>query len=173
MSESVGYRARPWVQWYAPGVAERLHVPDVALTQLLDDAAKDFPRRKALTFLGSTMTYRALVETVDRFASALHDLGVGKGDRVALILPNCPQNVISFFAVLRLGAVVVQHNPLYTAPELHHQLSDSGATVAIVYDGAYSRLADAKPGTALRHVVVTSLADYLPSGKRMALMLPF
>jgi long-chain acyl-CoA synthetase len=119
------------------------------------------------------MTYRALVDAVDRFAGALRGLGVGKGDRVALILPNCPQNVIAFFAVLRLGAVVVQHNPLYTAPELHHQLSDSGATVAIVYDGAYSRLEQARQGTDVQHLIVTSLADYLPSGKRLALLLPF
>ncbi len=173
MTESAGYASHPWVRWYASGVAEQLHVPDVALTQLLDDAARDFPRRKALTFLGRTMTYRALVSTVDRFAGALFDLGIRKGDRVALILPNCPQNVIAFFAVLRLGAVVVQHNPLYTAPELHHQLTDSGATMAIVYDGAYGRLAEAQAGTDLQHVIVTSLADYLPSGKRLALRLPF
>ena len=173
MTGSGGYDTRPWVRWYGRGVAERVHVPDVALTQLLDDAANDFPRRKALTFLGRTMTYQALVNAVDRFSAALHDLGVRKGDRVALILPNCPQTVISFFAVLKLGAVVVQHNPLYTSPELQHQLADSGATVAIVYDGAYARLADARPGTALQHVIVTSLADYLPSGKRLALRLPF
>ena len=173
MSESDGYGARPWVRWYASGVAEKLYVPDLPLTQLLDDAADDFPRRKALAFLGRTMTYRALVNAVDRFAGALDGIGVRKGDRVALILPNCPQNVIAFFAVLRLGAVVVQHNPLYTAPELHHQLADSGATVAIVYDGAYGRLAEAQRGTAVRHVIVTSLADYLPSGKRLALRLPF
>ena len=173
MTGSDGYAARPWVRWYAPGVSERLYVPDIALTDLLYDAANDFPRRKALAFLGRTMTYRALVETVDQFAGALRDLGVRKGDRVALILPNCPQNVIAFFAVLRLGAVVVQHNPLYTPSELHHQLADSGATVAIVYDGAYRRLAEARPGTDLQHVIVTSLADYLPSGKRLALLLPF
>ena len=173
MTGSDGYAARPWVRWYAPGVSERLYVPDIALTDLLYDAANDFPRRKALAFLGRTMTYRALVETVDHFAGALRDLGVRKGDRVALILPNCPQNVIAFFAVLRLGAVVVQHNPLYTPSELHHQLADSGATVAIVYDGAYRRLAEARPGTDLQHVIVTSLADYLPSGKRLALLLPF
>jgi long-chain acyl-CoA synthetase len=173
MTGSDGYAARPWVRWYAPGVSERLHVPDIALTDLLYDAANDFPRRKALAFLGRTMTYRALVDTVDRFAGALRDLGVRKGDRVALILPNCPQNVIAFFSVLRLGAVVVQHNPLYTPPELHHQLADSGATVAIVYDGAYRRLAEARPGTDLQHVIVTSLADYLPSGKRLALLLSF
>lgn len=173
MTESDAYSERPWLRWYASGVAAGLYVPEVPLTQLLDDAADEFPRRKALAFLGRTMTYRALVEAVDRFAGALDDIGVRKGDRVALILPNCPQNVIAFFAVLRLGAVVVQHNPLYTPSELHHQLADSGAIAAIVYDGAYSRLAQAQRGTELRHVIVTSLADYLPSGKRLALRLPF
>lgn len=164
---------RPWLRWYAEGVPQRVHVPDVPLIRLLDDAARDFPRTTALAFLGRTMTYAALADAVDRFAGALHGLGVRKGDRVALILPNCPQNVIAFFAVLRLGAVVVQHNPLYTPAELHHQLADSGATVAIVYDGAYRRLDEARAGTAVKHVVVTSLADYLPSGKRLALRLPF
>ena len=167
------YAARPWLRWYAPGVPERVLVPEDPLTHLLDDAARDFPRRKALNFLGRTMTYRALAAAVDRFAASLHALGVRKGDRVALVLPNCPQNVIAFFAVLRLGAVVVQHNPLYTPAELHHQLSDSGATMAIVYDGAYSRLSKAREGTAVERVIVTSLADYLPSGKRLALLLPF
>ncbi len=173
LNPSEGYAARPWVQWYGPGISAGIEIPDIALTQLLYDAASDFPRRKALSFLGRTMTYQALAAAVDQFAAALHNLGVCKGDRVALILPNCPQNVISFFAALRLGAVVVQHNPLYTAPELHHQLTDSGASVAIVYDGAYSRLSHARSGTELRHVIVTSLADYLPSGKRLALHLPF
>jgi long-chain acyl-CoA synthetase len=126
-----------------------------------------------LAFLGRTITYAALADAVDRFAGALHGHGVRKGDRVALILPNCPQNVIAFFAVLRIGGVIVQHNPLYTPSELRHQLCDSGATVAIVYDGAYRRLAEIRDETDLRHVIVTSLADYLPSGKRLALRLPF
>ena len=173
MSRSDGFAERPWVRWYAPGVSERLVVPDIALPTLLDDAARDFPKRTALTFLGRTISYAALVDSVDRFARALYDLGVRKGDRVALILPNCPQNVIAFFAVLRIGAVVVQHNPLYTPPELHHQLADSGAGVAIVYDGAYGRLVEAQPGTKVERVIVTSLADYLPSGTRLALRLPF
>ena len=173
MDAAADYGSRPWLQWYSPGVPKQVAVPDVALTQLLEDAVRDFPRRTALAFLGRTMSYRALGDAVERLAGALHGLGVRKGDRVALILPNCPQNVIAFFAVLRLGAVVVSHNPLYTPSELRHQLSDSGATVAIVYDGAYSRLAAARPETELRHVVVTSLAEYLPSGKRLALRLPF
>jgi long-chain acyl-CoA synthetase len=170
---SAEYGSRPWLRWYAPGVPKDVDVPDVPLTRLLDDAARDFPRRTALAFLGHTMTYQALADSVDRLAGSLYELGVRKGDRVALILPNCPQNVIAFFAALRLGAVIVQHNPLYTPAELRHQLSDSGATVAIVYDGAFRRLAQARRATELQHVIVTSLADYLPSGKRMALRLPF
>jgi long-chain acyl-CoA synthetase len=173
MTSSDGYGGRRWRRWYAPEVVERVNVPDVALTQLLDDAAAEFPDRAALAFLGRTMTYRALVEAVDRCASALHELGAVKGDRIALVMPNCPQNIIAFFAVLRIGGVVVQHNPLYTTPEFHHQLTDSGASVAIVYDGAYARIAKARPGTSLQHVIVTSLLDYLPSGKRLALRLPF
>jgi long-chain acyl-CoA synthetase len=173
MDSSAAYESRPWQRWYSHGVPMHVYVPDVPLTRLLDDAARQFPRRTALAFLGRTMTYRALAESVDRFAGALYDLGVRKGERVALILPNCPQNVIAFFAALRIGAVVVQHNPLYTPSELRHQLTDSGATVAIVYDGAYSRLSQALDATELKHVIVTSLADYLPSGKRLALHLPF
>jgi long-chain acyl-CoA synthetase len=161
------------LRWYAPGVPEHVDIPDVPLSQLLDDAARDFPKRPALAFLGRTITYAALADSVDRFAGALHGLGARKGDRIALILPNCPQAVIAFFAVLRLGGVVVQHNPLYTPSELRHQLVDSGATIAIVYDGAYQKLAAIRDDTDVRHVVVTSLAEYLPSGKRLALRLPF
>jgi long-chain acyl-CoA synthetase len=168
-----GYGSRPWLRWYAPGVPTQLLIPDVPLSALLDEAAADFPKRPALVFLGRTISYGALADAVDRFAGALHGLGVRRGDRVALILPNCPQNVIAFFAVLRIGGVIVQHNPLYTPSELRHQLTDSGATVAIVYDGAYRRLAEIRDETDLRHVVVTSLAEYLPSGKRLALRLPF
>jgi long-chain acyl-CoA synthetase len=81
--------------------------PKLPLTRLLDDAAASFPTHVALAFLGTKITYKQLKEQVDRFATALAGLGVGKGDRVAIVLPNCPQNVIAFFAALRLGAVVV------------------------------------------------------------------
>jgi long-chain acyl-CoA synthetase len=170
---SAGYGSRPWLRWYATGVPAQLQLPNTTLPALLDDAARDYPRRTAVAFLGRTIAYRELADAVDRMAGALHGLGVRKGDRVALILPNCPQQLIAFFATLRLGGVVVLHNPLYTPSELHHQLLDSGATIAVVYDGAYARLEEARPGTDLRHVVVTSMAEYLPAGKRLALRLPF
>jgi long-chain acyl-CoA synthetase len=146
--------------------------PTVPLTRLLDDAASSFPTNTALAFLGTKLTYKQLKEDVDRFATALAGLGIGKGDRVAIVLPNCPQNVITFFAALRLGAVVVEHNPLYTESELRHQLADCGAKVVVCLDRVYDTVAKVKKDTSLEHVVVTSVADYLPAGKRLQLRLP-
>ena len=166
------YDARPWLGCYPAGVPADVEVPSVPLTHLLDEAVARYPRRRALVFLGKTITYRKLAKDVDRFAGALYDLGVHKGDRVAIVLPNSPQLVIAFYATLRRGAVVVQHNPLYTAAELHHQLMDSGAKVAVAYDGAYEAMSAASRGTPLQHIIVTSLAEYLPAGKRFALRLP-
>jgi long-chain acyl-CoA synthetase len=166
------YDDKPWLQWYAPGVPAEVEVPNVPLTRLLDDAVTRFPRRTALVFLGRKISYRELGRSVDRLAWALGGLGVHKGDRVALMLPNCPQQVIAFFAVLRRGGIVVMHNPLYTVPELRTQLADCGAQVAVVFDRMYAKLTTAREGTAVEHVIVTSLADYLPALKRRALNLP-
>src|SRR5699024_5331374 len=90
--------------------------------------------RPATDFLGRTTTYAALADKVSRVAEGLRGLGVGAGDRVALVMPNCPQHVVAFEAVVRLGAVVVEHNPLYTAAELRGPFADHGARVAIVWD---------------------------------------
>ena len=166
------YDSRPWLRFYPEGVPAEVDVPVVPLTTLLDDAVASFPRRRAVAFLGWTTTYRKLARDVDRFAGALRGLGVHRGDRVALIMPNCPQQVIAFYAVLRRGGVVVQHNPLYTASELQYQLADSGARVAIVLDRMYPTMAAARRGTAVEHVVVTSLMEYLPASKRLLLKLP-
>ncbi|GAB3966202.1 long-chain-fatty-acid--CoA ligase [Actinoallomurus acanthiterrae] len=166
------YDERPWLRFYANGVPPDVEVPDVPLTRLLDASADRFPGNRALEFLGRSMTYARLRDAVDRLATALARLGVRKGDRVAVILPNCPQEVIAFYAVLRIGAVVVPTNPLYTSDELHYQLTDSGSSVAIIFDKAYETVRDALPGTAVEHVVVTSLPDYLPFLKRKLLKLP-
>ncbi|MDX6429288.1 MAG: long-chain acyl-CoA synthetase [Streptosporangiaceae bacterium] len=166
------YDEMPWLRFYPTGVPPHVHVPDVPLTQLLDDSAARFPRRTALAFFGHCTSYRQVVRQVDRFAGALRRLGVHKGDRVALILPNCPQQIIAFYGTLRRGAVVVMHNPLYTAAELHQQLADSGARVVVVLDRMYETTAEALPGTHVEHVIVTSLVEYLPRMKRLLLRLP-
>ena len=101
------YAQRPWLSSYPKGVPASYAFPTFGLTRLLDDATGSFPDHVALAFLGAKTSYRELKDQVDRFAGALRDLDVRKGDRVALVLPNCPQNVVAFFAALRLGAVVV------------------------------------------------------------------
>lgn len=159
---------RTWLASYPPGVPEHYDFPDVPLTRLLDDAAQDFPEVTAVEFLGYTLTYNALLDRIDRFATALQQLGVAKGDRVGLILPNCPQHVIAIFATMRLGAVVVENNPLYTAEELRHQLSDAGCKVLVFLDPLHKRLApilDQLP--AVEHLIATGIQDALPFPKNL------
>jgi long-chain acyl-CoA synthetase len=168
----ITYADKPWLASYPPEVPGDYEFPEVPLTRLLDDAAASFPTTTALAFLGTRITYRELKEQVDRFATALAGLGVTKGDRVALVLPNCPQNVIAFFAALRLGAVVVEHNPLYTETEMAHQLADCGAEVVVCLDKVYDTVAAVRGRTSVKHVVVASVVDYLPAKERLLLQLP-
>lgn len=165
-------RSSPWRRRYQPGVPSELNIPDIPVTRLLDDAADRYPRRTALIFFGRRISYRELRAAVDRFADGLHRLGVQPGDRVALILPNCPQQVIAFYGVLRRGAIAVQHNPLSTEEEMLHQLADCGARAAVVLDRSYATLRAIRAGLQVEHVVVTSLADFLPVPQRIALRLP-
>ncbi|HWL36995.1 MAG TPA: AMP-binding protein [Frankiaceae bacterium] len=168
----ITYADKPWLASYPPEVPADYEFPEVPLTRLLDEAAASFPTTTALAFLGTRITYRELKDSVDRFATALAGLGVQKGDRVALVLPNCPQNVIAFFAALRLGAVVVEHNPLYTEAEMAHQLADCGAEVVICLDKVYDTVAAVRAKTSVREVIVASVVEYLPSKERLLLQLP-
>jgi len=134
---------RRWFASYAPGVPQHVLVPDEPLGASLDRAAHDFPDRVAVDFLGRPTTYADLADQVARGAQALHDLGVRAGDRVAVVVPNCTAHVVAFWSVLRLGAIVVEHNPTYSAAELGHQLADSGATVALVWEKAVAAVLEA------------------------------
>ena len=163
---------RPWLASYAPGVPADIELPDESLTDMLERAVARFADRVALDFYGATTTYRQLGDQVARAARALSSLGVGSGDRVALVLPNCPQHVVAFYAVLRLGGIVVEHNPLYTAEELTHQLADHQAHVAIAWDKVVPKLQEIGPKTGLRAIVAVDLTAALPRSKRWALRLP-
>ena len=157
---------RPWLASYPPGVPESYDYPVVPLTLLLDDAAQDFPHTTAVEFLGATLTYRQLLDQVDRFATGLRGLGVEKGDRVGLVLPNCPQHVVAIFAVLRLGGIVVENNPLYTEAELEAQLTDAGCKVIICLDPIYKKFAGWKHRlSTVEHFIGTGIQDALPFPK--------
>jgi long-chain acyl-CoA synthetase len=169
---AVSYASMPWLAQYVEGIPAKYEFPKFALTRILDDATSSFPDHVALAFLGAKTTYKELKTQVDAFAGALAGLGVTKGDRVALVLPNCPQNVIAFFATLRLGAVVVEHNPLYTEAELTHQLADCGAKVVVCLDRVYATVAKVQKNTSVEHVITTSLIDFLPKADQLKLRLP-
>ncbi|WP_433336133.1 AMP-binding protein [Spirillospora sp. CA-294931] len=145
-------------------------IPDISVTRLLDDAARRHPNRTALIYFGRRMSYRALRDAAGRFAAGLHRLGVQPGDRVALVLPNCPQMVIAFFGVVRRGAIAVPHNPLYTEEEMRHQLADCEARVVVTLDRSYATVR--ATGLPADRLIVTSVIDHLPLLKRLALRLP-
>ena len=166
-----GTPAPAWTRSYAPGVPAEVEVPRETVPDLLVAAAERFPDRPALDFLGATTSYAELRAAVARAAEVLRGLGVQPGDRVALVLPNCPQHVVAFHAALRLGAVVVEHNPLYTAEELGAQFRDHGAALAVVWDVA-APVVQGLDAPALRTVLAVDLSRALPLAKRWALRLP-
>jgi long-chain acyl-CoA synthetase len=151
---------RIWVKSYPPGVTDTIELPEEPVTSLLDQAVKRFPNNIATDFEGQTLTYAQLGQAVDKFASVLRDLGVGKGTRVGTLLPNLPQNVITYYAALRLGGIIVENNPLYTERELEHQLNDAGVEVLVVMDQMYPKIREIRNELPkLREVIVTNVFD--------------
>ena len=165
-------RGRPWLASYAPGVDPEVVVPSESLPEMLTASGSRFGSRVALDFYGEETTYSRLADQVSRAAQALRIEGVRAGDRVALVLPNCPQHVVAFYAVLRLGAIVVEHNPLYTAPELEHQLASCGATFAVCWDKTATMIDSMRGRTSIQIILAVDLSSALPWRKRFALRLP-
>jgi long-chain acyl-CoA synthetase len=151
---------RPWLAHYDYWVPPHLTYPERPLWEILDAASIDVPDRPATAFLGATLTYRDIKHRSDWLAAALDRLGVAKGDRVGIMLPNCPQYVIAAFAVLRLGAIVVNLNPTYSARELRLLAADSGLKVVITLDTLAPMLLSIQPDTCIEQVIVTSLGEY-------------
>jgi long-chain acyl-CoA synthetase len=153
---------RPWVRFYEEGVSAHLDIPDYPLTWLLDQTAKKYPGHTALIYFGTKISYAQLSTLVNRFAVGLQKLGIQKGDRVAIALPNIPQYPIAFYGALRAGAVAVPTNPLYTGREMQHQMADSGARIIVMMEEFYPTVRSVRDQTALEHIILTSPADYLP-----------
>ena len=147
---------------YDTGVPSSLEYPRVPLHALLDDAAESYPNSTATIFFNAKRSYASLMKDTKRFSAGLHALGVKKGDRVAIDLPNCPQFLIAFFGALRIGAVVVPCNPLYTPPELRYQLADAGAETIVVLSRVYPVVKAAREGTKIRNVIVTNIKEEMP-----------
>lgn len=152
----------PWVRHYQQGVPARVTIPEHPLTWLLDTAAQLYPDHSVCMYYGTKVTYRQVFYAATHFAIALHQLGVRKGDRVAISLPNIPQYPIAFYGVLMAGAVVVPISPMYTSYEMEAQLVDSGARVLVMLDTFYPLVRASREHTNLQHVIITSASDFLP-----------
>jgi long-chain acyl-CoA synthetase len=158
---------RPWFATYPSGAPHSLEpYPNLSVFGMLAASARAYPGAPALAWFGRKISYAALLREVERCSAALAGLGVGRGDRVALIMPNCPQYVIAFYATARLGAVVVGNNPLYTAREMEVQLRDCAPSVVVVLDLLYSDFANVFETVGMRHVVVARLNDYMSFPKK-------
>jgi long-chain acyl-CoA synthetase len=158
--------ARPWLAKYPASIPPHLTYPPKLLTDLLDDATEKWPERPALVFYGSRWSYRRFREAVDRFAAGLAREGVGPGDRVALVLPNCPAYPIAFFGTLRLGATVVQVSPLWTADDLEGLLADARPRAAVTLETLYPNLTHGASARAIPLVVVARLRGFYPAFQR-------
>ncbi len=158
---------KPWLQYYPEEIPHTIAYDTQPLHVYLEQMSSRYPEKKALHFLGKDITFSELNSKVRQFANFIQKLGVKKGDRVAIMLPNCPQAVIGYYGTLLAGGIVVQTNPLYTERELEYQLHDSGAKVILCMDFVFPKVASVQSTTKLEHIIVTRIADFLPFPKNL------
>ena len=158
---------RPWLKEYPSEIPQQLDYGTKSLQTYLKETASSMPERVAIRFMGKSITYQELYLSSLKLANYLHDLGIKKGDRIAVMLPNCPQNVIAFYGILMAGGIAVQTNPLYTERELAYQLKDSGAKAIVTMDILFPRVKKVQHDTNVEHIFVSAIKDYLPFPKNM------
>jgi acyl-CoA synthetase (AMP-forming)/AMP-acid ligase II len=150
-----------WYSVWDPDIPKSFE-PEKPLPDYLRDTAMSMPNWIAVNFYGFEMTYQELDDSMDRFAGGLVDLGMKRGDRVAVYMENCPQFVISYFGILRAGGIVVALNPMFKHAELEYEMNDSGAEMLVASDLLYTEVAKIKDRVKLKHIILTSLRDFLP-----------
>ena len=161
------YLDKPWIKSYQKGVPEHVKYEEICMPDFLERTAAQFPKNDALIFMGYKLNYAQFKDMVDRFATCLADFGVKKGDAVAILLPNVIPCVVAYYAILKIGAITVMNNPLYSDRELEHQFNDSGSKVLITLDLLGNRMIDLRPKTKVKQIVITSIGDYLPFPKSL------
>lgn len=158
---------KKWLEHYPQGINSELDYPNLLVPDLLYNAKENRPKNKAIRFFGKSMTYEQLYREALHCANGLKKIGVKAGDRVSIMLPNCPQYVISYYAVMMTGAIVVQTNPLYVERELEEQLNDASVKTIIALDLVYPKIMKVKDSTPLTQILITSIKDYLPFPKNV------
>ncbi|MFJ8264501.1 AMP-binding protein [Peribacillus asahii] len=158
---------KPWQQMYPEGIPTTLIYDDKPVQTYLKESAVKHPYKASIHFMGRELTFKEVYESSLKFAAYLKELGLEKGDRVAILLPNCPQSVISYFGILMAEGVVVQTNPTYTERELEYQMKDAEAKIIVTMDILFPRVAKIAPKTNIQHIIVTAIKDYLPFPKNL------
>lgn len=158
------YEARPWVKWYLEGVPKDITVEERSVVDTFDETTDKWKDKTAIVFYGRKMKYGELRDQVDRFATALQDLGIRKGDTIALLLLNSPQFMIAYFGALKAGAKLTAISPVYVGSEIKYQLEDAGARMIVCLDILYDNVE--RSGVKLDAVILTSISEYLPAMKR-------
>ncbi len=161
------YSLKPWLTHYDTGVPETVNYEKRTLPEFLDQSAKERPNAMALSFMGYELSYKNLSSMVDAFAATLLAMGIKKGDRVAILLPNVIPCVVSYYGVLKIGAVAVMNNPLYSDRELAHQFNDSNSILLITLDLLADRMVALRGETSIQKIIYTSIGDYLPFPKNL------
>ena len=154
---------KPWLNRYDEGVPHHIDYPEVPVFNMLEEAAQKYPDSACTIFKGAKITYHEMDVITNRLAAGLASMGVRKGDQVGIFMPNTPQFVIAYFAILKLGAIVVAVNPLYSPREIEHQANDAGIEFMLVMSNFYNLIKEVQPKTKIRTVIVTNLKETLPS----------
>lgn len=158
------YQKKPWLKFYDPRIEEHVTVEDNSLYDFLQRAVNRYNEKPALTFYGKSWSYTDTKMVADRLASALHNVGFSKGDRLSVMLPNSPHYIFTLFSTFRLGGIAVQVNPMYVEREIEHVLNDSGSEYMVVLDSLYPKVKKVQPSTSLKKLLVVSFG-----GERMDL----
>jgi len=167
MAKATGYLDKPWLSHYENGVPEHVEFEKTCMPEFLKKSATRFSENTALIFQGYKVTFRELDQMVDSFATCLTEFGIKKGDSVAILLPNVIPCVAAYYAVLKIGAIVVMNNPLYSDRELEHQFNDSDSKLLVTLDLLGNRMIDLRPKTRIKQIIYTSIGDYLPFPKNI------
>ncbi len=161
--KELGLLEKPWFKFWPDNVPRNIEYPVVPLSEILRKTAANYPDQTAIVYFGKGITYRELNQLADHFAAALSVLGVKKGDKVAIFLPNIPQFVITYYGTLRIGAIETAISPLYKEREVEHQLNDSEAETIVVLDVLYPILEKVRKNTKIKNIIVAQLKDYMPT----------
>jgi len=160
----------PWLNAYPENIKWDVTIEAKPLFALLDEAAKTYPKRTAIDFFGKQTSYQELAESVNKLAASLQEMGVKDGTRIGILMPNCPQFVISYYAILKAGGVVVNYNPLYSEGEIQHQIEDSSTEImiTIALQAIYPKVEPALRTTSLKTLIITEFQEALPLTKKLA-----